>query len=144
MHDENAYLLDGVAAHAGIFSTARDMCYLGMAYNACLEHDGVVLEETAKQMTQEMEEEDGDRRGLIWQLSSSGENAYTRFLSEQAYGHSGFTGCFMWIDPVTGIVVTFLSNDAYNGRDNRRLFECREDIMRLAVEETALWMENCL
>lgn len=134
VHDENAFLLDGVAAHAGIFSTAEDMCNLALAYSKCLKCDGILKKETARMMIMEQEEEEGDRRGLIWQLSSKGEKAYTRFLSSKAYGHAGFTGCFLWNDPEKDLSVVCLSNDLYNGRDNRKLFEYRPQIMRIISE----------
>ena len=139
VHDENAFLLDGVAAHAGIFSTAEDMCALAMEYAHCLEcDDGILKKETAKMMINEHAEEEGDRRGLIWQLSGSGKNAYTRFLSSKAYGHAGFTGCFLWNDPEKDLSIVFLANDVYNGRDNRKLFEYRPQIMKYITDISCL------
>lgn len=134
VHDENAFLMDGVSAHAGIFSTAEDMCKLAIAYAECLNHDGIIKKETAIQMITEQVENDGDRRGLMWQLSGCLPTSYTRYLSLPSYGHAGFTGCFLWNDPVRRLSVVFLSNDIYNGRERRRLFLYRPEIMRLAVE----------
>lgn len=136
VHDENAFLLDGVAAHAGIFSTAEDMCRLAMSYAGWLKNDGILRRETVQKMICELAEEEGDRRGLIWQLSYDGENAYTRFLSPRAYGHAGFTGCFMWNDPERDLSIILLSNDVYNGRDSRKLFDYRQQIMKMIIEET--------
>ena len=136
VHDENAYLLDGVSAHAGIFSTSNDMCNLAIHYNNWLYNDGILKKELVKQMILEHVEEKGDRRGLIWQLSGDGEKAYTKNLSRQAYGHAGFTGCFLWNDPVTDLSIVFLSNDVYNGRDNRRLFDYRSRVVNTAIKET--------
>lgn len=136
VHDENAYLLDGVSAHAGIFSTSEDMCNLAIHYNNWLHNDGILKKESVKQMILEHVEENGDRRGLIWQLSGDGEKAYTKNLSRDAYGHAGFTGCFLWNDPVTSLSIVFLSNDVYNGRDNRKLFDYRSRIMNIAIKDT--------
>lgn len=135
VHDENAYLMDGVSAHAGIFSTAEDMCKLAIAYAECLNHDGIIKKETATQMIMEHAEEDGDRRGLMWQLSGCLPTSYTRYLSSRAYGHAGFTGCFLWNDPEVHFSIVLLTNDIYNGRENRRLFNYRPEIMRLAIEK---------
>lgn len=135
VHDENAFLLDGVAGHAGIFSSAEDMCNLAMAFADCLKKDGILSKETAKMMIKEQVVEDGDRRGLVWQLSGRSKNSYTRFLSSSAYGHSGFTGCFLWNDPQRDLSIVLLSNDVYNGRNNRKLFEYRENIMNFIIEE---------
>lgn len=129
VHDENAYLLDGVAAHAGIFSTAEDMCRLCVEFMHCLKTNGILETATACNMIKEHESENGDRRGLVWQLSSQTENASSRFLSKRAFGHSGFTGCFAWADPDTETVLVFLSNDIYNGRENRCLTAFKEKII---------------
>ena len=135
VHDENAFLLDGVSAHAGIFSTAEDLCITGISFLKCLKTNGIIKTVTAKEMVKEQVCEQGDRRGLIWQLSGQSENAATRFLSERAFGHSGFTGCFMWMDPIYDLTIVFLSNDVYNGRDKRCLNEFREYIIKSIVEE---------
>ena len=137
VHDENAFLLDGVSAHAGIFSTVEDLSKLAIAYNNCLKEDGFLKRSTVVNMIQQHVEEGGDRRGLIWQLSGRLENSYTRFLSSSAFGHSGFTGCFLWIDPDRDFSIVLLSNDVYNGRENRKLFKYRPEIMRLAVMSLA-------
>lgn len=134
VHDENAFLLDGVAAHAGVFSTSEDICRLMMEYSLCLDRDGLLKRKTAMEMIRPQAEEDGERRGLMWQLSGRGEQAYTRFLSPKAYGHAGFTGCFGWNDPQRDLTVVCLSNDVYNGRERRKLFEYRAEIMQMVVE----------
>lgn len=135
VHDENAWTMDGVSAHAGIFSTATDVCKVMMAFNEAREKGGILTSRTAIQMSALQAEEDGDRRGLMWQLSSNAENAYTRVLSNHSYGHGGFTGCFAWNDPDRNISIVFLSNDVYNGRDCRVLPKYRKQIMEAFVED---------
>lgn len=134
VHDENAFLLDGVSAHAGIFSTAEDICKLLLYYSECFTQNGILETSTVMKMVQEHAKEDSDRRGIMWQLSNSGDNTYTRCLSHNAYGHSGFTGCFCWNDPEKNLTVVLLSNDVYNGRENRKLFNFREEIMQFIVD----------
>lgn len=129
VHDENAYLLDGVAAHAGIFSSAEDMCQLGMHFNRCLNYNGVIHSDTARLMIQEHASMGDDRKGLMWKLCSLNESAYTSSLSPRAYGHDGFTGCFLWNDPESDLTIALLSNDVYSGRLNRQLFRYRKDII---------------
>lgn len=134
--DENAWQLDGVSAHAGIFSTAEDVCRLMMAFeNWRTSETGLLSPETVKEMTRLQTELNGERRGLMWQLSSL-ENSYTSVLSGSAYGHSGFTGCFAWNDPERKISVVLLSNDVYNGRGSRQLFRFRKDILEKVLEQT--------
>ena len=134
VHDENAWLMDGVSAHAGIFSSAADMCSVMMAFAEARDAGGILEPETAREMSALQVEDDGDRRGLIWHMSGRGEKAYTRFLSEYAYGHAGFTGCFAWNDPVSRISIVFLSNDVYRGRENRVLPDYRAQIMEMTVK----------
>lgn len=135
VHDENTFLLDGVAGHAGIFSTSKDMCNLAMSYNRCLSSDGFLSSYLAQEMITEQVEEFGERRGLMWQLNSSGIDSYFSCLSERSYGHAGFTGCFLWVDPVMDITIVVLTNDVYNGRENRKLFNYRKSIVKAIVDE---------
>lgn len=138
VHDENAYLLDGVAAHAGIFSNAYDICKLMLKYAEAVKEDGILRKKTANYMIMEQVKEDGDRRGIVWQLSGRNGNAYTRFLSSRAYGHAGFTGCFSWNDPERNLSIVLLSNDVYNGRENRKLFYYRSEIIKAILSENEL------
>ena len=134
VHDEKAYLLDGVAGHAGVFSTASDMCRLAMAFSDCLRSDGILTASSCRRMVHEYIEEGYERRGLIWELSFHGEDAYTDPLSLEAYGHSGFTGCFLWNEPPLDLSIVFLSNDVYNGRENRQLFKYRQELIRTVLK----------
>lgn len=135
VHDENAYVLDGVAGHAGVFSTAEDMCKFAMQFNHCRYKDGFLRKETACNMVRQAAEENGERRGLAWQLRENNDQAYTKLLSDGAYGHTGFTGCFFWNDPRLDLSIVLLSNDVYNGRENRKLFSYRSEIMGLIMRE---------
>jgi CubicO group peptidase (beta-lactamase class C family) len=95
VHDENAYVMDGVAGHAGLFGTAGDLATYAQAW---LNQDArlapaVLLEEATKQQLS-----GGERRGLGWMLSAAGCSG-GRYASPAAYGHTGFTGTSLWIDP---------------------------------------------
>lgn len=134
VHDENAYLLDGVAAHSGIFTTAEDLCHIMMAYAVCCAQDGILRKPTMCEMVSTQWETDGMRRGLIFELQSAPHVHYTAGLSAAAYGHTGFTGCFAWNDGDMSCV--FLSNDVYRGRKRRCLPAFRRDILDAAVRIT--------
>lgn len=129
VHDENAWSLDGVAAHAGLFSTASDTCKVMMKFAEAKEKGGILTQNTANEMSSLQVEEEDDRRGIIWQLCGRTEKTYTRVLSEKSYGHAGFTGCFAWNDPLKKMSIVFLSNDIYNGRDYRVLAKYRSQII---------------
>lgn len=135
VHDENAYLLGGVSAHAGIFSTAEDMCKIGNEFLRWMQNDGLLKNETALNMILPHESEKGDTRGLIWQINSNRDEFKISGLSSKAFGHSGFTGCFMWIDPEIDIVIVLLSNDIYNGREKRCMANEKKKIINSIIYE---------
>lgn len=126
VHDENAYLLDGVAGHAGLFSTARDAAALCRDYLAAHQGGrGLLSTETVRRMATFQAQNDWDRRGIGWQLRILDPEAHSYALSENAFGHTGFTGTCMWIDPDRDLAFALLTNEVYNGRQNRAIMEVR-------------------
>jgi serine-type D-Ala-D-Ala carboxypeptidase len=115
VHDENACGLGGVAGHAGLFGTAADVARFGLAW---LENDGR-LPISSQLMTLAKQEQavSGDlRRGLGWLLKAVEDSSAGDKFSPDAYGHTGFTGTSLWIDPVRELVVVCLTNRVYPGR----------------------------
>ncbi|MCA9049516.1 MAG: beta-lactamase family protein, partial [Planctomycetaceae bacterium] len=111
VHDPRAYALGGVAGHAGLFSTANDLAkYCAMMINGG-ERNGVrVLKpETVSLMTAPVQVSSGTR-GLGWDIRSSYSSNRGDFFTKSAFGHGGFTGTAMWIDPPQELFVIFLSN----------------------------------
>lgn len=116
VHDENVWSLGGVAGHAGIFSTARDLMRLGEMYKS---GGGSVLKrETVAEMTRLQSEEGTTRRGLGFVLWSPDPQAISSPFSSAAFGHTGFTGTSLWIDPGRSLVIACLTNRVYSGKDN--------------------------
>ncbi|MBS1251851.1 MAG: hypothetical protein MAG451_00885 [Anaerolineales bacterium] len=112
--DENAAGMDGVAGHAGLFSTARDVARLGEVY--VRGGWGLLHPETVMEMTRCQAEDEAVRRGLGWQLWSPDETSSGHPFSRRAYGHTGFTGTSLWVDPEQALVVVCLTNRVYYGR----------------------------
>lgn len=115
VHDENACGVGGVAGHAGLFSTARDVALLGQAW---LDRDARLRIPPARMAEAEREHArtDDTRRGLGWVLKAvNGAFSGPRY-SERSFGHTGFTGTTLWIDPDTRLVVACLTNSVYYGR----------------------------
>ncbi len=149
VHDENAAGLGGVAGHAGLFSTAADVAALGQMYLAARVADvaargtnslsggrPLLRPETVAEMTR-LQAEDGDtRRGLGFALWSPDPGAAGYPLGPEAYGHTGFTGTSLWIDPGRGLVVACLTNRVYYGRDARGILAFRVALHRAIVEAT--------
>lgn len=126
VHDENAYRLGGVAGHAGIFSTAGDVVKLGQMY---LNRGAPLLsQETVAEMTRLQAEEGFVRRGLGFVLWSPELETGAHTFSARAYGHTGFTGTSLWIDPDRDLVVALLTNEVYHGRSDRKIAQLRTDV----------------
>lgn len=130
VHDENCYFLDGVAGHAGIFSIARDVAKLAQSYQDALNgKPGVVKPETARAMVQFQKMNRWDRRGIMFQLRILDTDAHTFPLGRKTFGHTGFTGTCMWVDPERELAFAFLTNDVYPGREKRSMAKVRKGIV---------------
>lgn len=133
VHDENAARLGGVSGHAGLFSTAADTARFGGAFL-----DGSLLRaETVAEMTRE-QARDGDlRRGLGFVLWSPDPEASSHPFSPRVYGHTGFTGTSVWVDPDRRLVVALLTNRVYHGRAVAGIVRLRVDLHRAIVAALA-------
>ncbi|MEO8495907.1 MAG: serine hydrolase domain-containing protein, partial [Planctomycetota bacterium] len=111
VHDPRAYLLGGVAGHAGLFSTARDLAVFAQMLLNGGEYDGkrILAVETLKTMTAGYEVSSGIR-GLGWDKQTGYSTNKGKGFSERAFGHGGFTGTTFWVDPELDLFVIFLSN----------------------------------
>jgi len=121
VHDENAYLLGGVSAHAGLFSTARDLTRFARMYLSGGELDGRRIVSTAAITEFTRVPDPGlSHRALGWE-TPDGENSAGHRMSPHAFGHTGFTGTSLWIDPAHDAFVLLLSNRVNPTRENRRI-----------------------
>jgi uncharacterized protein YbbC (DUF1343 family) len=111
VHDPRAAKMGGVAGHAGLFSTAQDMAI----YATMMLDDGrygevrVLAAGTVRNMTT-ARNVGNHKRGLSWDKRSAYSRNRGRAMSDGAFGHGGFTGTVMWIDPEIDLYVIFLSN----------------------------------
>lgn len=124
VHDETAALLGGVAGHAGLFSNARDLAVLfQMLLNGGTYGGKQYLKpETINYFTSAGH---GNHRGLGFDKPEEEdikEGGYPEDISESTYGHTGFTGTCVWVDPEQELIYIFLSNRIYPERNNRKLF----------------------
>jgi CubicO group peptidase (beta-lactamase class C family) len=118
VHDPRAYLLGGVAGHAGLFSTAEDLAIYAsmMAARGRFRGTSVLGNATWSEMTRRHEVPRGVR-GLGWDKRTGYSSNRGELLSEAAFGHGGFTGTAIWIDPELDLFVIFLSNRVHpNGK----------------------------
>lgn len=111
VHDPRAAYLGGIAGHAGLFSTAQDMAvYAQMMLNRGTYHDVRILSPRGVAVMTDTYQSGNAFRGLGWDKQSSYSTNRGELFTEQAYGHSGFTGTSLWIDPGLDLFVIVLSN----------------------------------
>ncbi|HRJ29588.1 MAG TPA: serine hydrolase [Cyclobacteriaceae bacterium] len=121
VHDERAAMMGGVAGHAGLFSTAQDVAKLGQMLLQKGYYGGhqYLKPETVELFTAKQFET--SRRGLGWDkpLQSDWATPTSLFSSPRTFGHTGFTGTCIWIDPEFELVYIFLSNRVYPDRSTK-------------------------
>lgn len=112
VHDPRAHALHGVAGHAGLFSTSMDLARLSQTLLRTLIHDemSVLSRASLQTMTADHLTPEGHRRGLGWDKRSSYSSNRGNSMSDAAFGHGGFTGTSLWIDPDLDCFVIFLGN----------------------------------
>jgi len=127
VHDENAFKLGGVAGHAGLFSSARDLAVFaqmmlnGGFYGGRRFIDPATIEEFTRRHSPH------SSRALGWDTPVAGGSA-GRYFTRSSYGHTGFTGPSIWIDPERDVFVVLLLNRVNPSRDNQRYIALRRDL----------------
>ncbi len=130
VHDESAWRLGGVAGHAGMFAHARDVAAFGQSFLDA----SLLSRKTIDEMTLLQAEFESIRRGLGFALWSPDPEASSNPFSRTTFGHTGFTGTCLWIDPSRALVVALLTNDVYSGREGRGIAGLRLQIHQSIVE----------
>jgi len=133
VHDENAYALGGVAGHAGLFSTAADLSIFAQMMLDGGEYDGqrIIADSTIALFTKRA----AGTRALGWD-TCGGSGSCGQYLGEDAYGHTGFTGTSLWIDPQREMFVVLLTNRVHEARAKRPakvIADVRADLADAAV-----------
>ncbi|HVR69869.1 MAG TPA: glycoside hydrolase family 3 N-terminal domain-containing protein, partial [Vicinamibacteria bacterium] len=137
VHDENAMALGGVAPHAGLFGTAPDLARFAqmMLDGGVFEHQRIVSRATVEQFTGAIRVP-GSSRAYGWEKPTAENSAGAR-LSPSAFGHTGFTGTSMWIDPARRLFVILLTNRVHPTRENSQIRQVRKDVHDAAVDGLA-------
>ena len=116
VHDENAYALGGVAGHAGLFSTAADLSVFAQMMLNGGEYEGVrIASDSAVEL---FTRRSAGTRALGWD-TADGDGGAGNYLSSNAYGHTGYTGTSIWIDPDRQMFVVLLTNRVHAARARR-------------------------
>lgn len=117
VHDENAYSLGGVSGHAGLFSSARDLALFAqtMLNGGLADRQRIFRPETVAEFTRRARIDPGSSRCLGWDSPSNASSGGV-YLSDDSYGHTGFTGTSLWIDPANDLFVILLTNAVHPKR----------------------------
>ncbi len=135
VHDENAYAMGGVAGHAGLFGTASAI--LGVSggwldgYNG---QDGPFAPELVRQFVRRQNRSTGSSWALGWDTPSAPSSAGERF-SPSSFGHLGFTGTSLWVDPLAELEVVLLTNRVHPSRKNNLIQNFRPLIHNIIHQE---------
>jgi uncharacterized protein YbbC (DUF1343 family)/CubicO group peptidase (beta-lactamase class C family) len=134
VHDENAFALGGVAPHAGLFSTAGDLArFAQMLLNGgALEGHCIISRDTIDLFTRRAGIPESDR-ALGWDTKSAEGSSAGTLFSPRSFGHTGFTGTSIWIDPDRKIYVILLTNRVHPTRENNLIREARPAVADAVV-----------
>ncbi|MBC8213733.1 MAG: serine hydrolase [Candidatus Marinimicrobia bacterium] len=138
VHDENTYLMGGVSGHAGVFSTAEDigkyaqiMLNKGTWLSSRLFKKSLIHEFTSRQNLPF-----GSDRAIGWDTPSrNGKSSAGDYFSDLSFGHLGFTGTSLWIDPEQEIIVVLLTNRVHPSRENNRMYKVRRDFHNAVMKK---------
>lgn len=128
VHDSNAHAMDGVSGHAGLFGTAGDLAAYAQMWlaNGRGPH-GTILEPALVQEATAPQTPPPKIRGLGWALTGD-QGWWGDALSPRAFGHTGFTGTSIVVDPTRDLAIVLLSNAVHLGRDRTGILSLRPAI----------------
>ncbi len=132
VNDENAYVMGGVAGHAGLFAPATDVA----RFAECLLRGGSPLfsKSTVKLFARCEPSPPGTTRALGWDTPSQLHSSSGRLFSQLSFGHLGFTGTSLWIDPGRKLSVTLLTNRIWPDRASQLIRQVRPQVHDAIVE----------
>jgi len=133
VHDENAFALGGVSGHAGLFSTGHDVARLCRMYLNGGTLDGARIASAATiQRFTSVQDSTLSNRALGWE-TPNGTNSAGHLLTRPAFGHTGFTGTSIWVDPSRDLFVILLTNRVNPTRQNLRIGAIRTALADVVV-----------
>jgi CubicO group peptidase (beta-lactamase class C family) len=130
VQDENAFVLGGVAGHAGLFSTAEDVARFA---HAVLETNSLLCPETIALFTRRESTPRGTSRALGWDTPSSPSQS-GKYFGPRSFGHLGYTGTSLWIDPDRQLSITLLTNRTWPDCANQAIKQVRPQFHDAIIE----------
>lgn len=140
VHDENAYGMGGISGNAGLFSTIHDSAiYAQMMLNKGVYDSVRVLSSSSiRLMTKNHTLKLNESRGLGWLLNSEKSSSVGDRLSSFSFGHTGFPGTSLWIDPEKELIVILFTNRIHPTRENEAIQRVRplfHNLIAAAIED---------
>lgn len=139
VQDENASVLGGVAPHAGLFATAGDLAIY--AHTLLKGGTPILRPATLSIFTKRVTAPEGSSRALGWDTPSSPSQS-GKYLSPNSYGHLGYTGTSLWIDPDRQLSITLLTNRTWPDCENKAIQKVRPLFHDKVVEALSLAQAN--
>ena len=131
VQDENASVLGGIAGHAGLFSTAEDLATFA---HAMLNGGRPILRSTTVELFSRRESEPEDTsRALGWDMPSAPSQS-GKYFSSRSFGHLGYTGTSLWIDPDRQLSITLLTNRTWPDCQNQAIKQVRPAFHDAVIE----------
>ena len=135
VHDDNAYAVGGVAGHAGLFSSARDIHQLLGCLNRCLRgRDSFLPQTLVEEFLSKDEAVKNSTYALGWDTPSESRSSSGKYFSSHSVGHLGFTGTSIWWDLEKNCHVVLLSNRVHPTRKNEKIREFRPYVHDLIMK----------
>jgi CubicO group peptidase (beta-lactamase class C family) len=134
VHDETSAMLNGVAGHAGLFSTASDISKLMsvLMNKGKLNEQQFIKQSTVELFTKRVSNE--STRALGWDTKSDSGSSAGKYFSKNSFGHTGYTGTSVWADPEGNLFVVFLTNRVYPTRDNTKILNVRPQLHNAIIK----------
>lgn len=128
VHDETAYMLNGIAGHAGLFSTAEDLSvFLQMMLQKGKYKDMQIIKESTVDSWTTIQGEQSTR-GLGWDTKSETGSSAGKLFSSNSFGHTGFTGTSVWVDKDKKLFAVLLTNRVNPTRANTKIIQFRPKV----------------
>jgi len=138
VHDENAFAIGGVSGHAGVFSTAPDLAaFCQMLLNGGVYANERILRRATIAQFTAPQQLSNDTRTLGWAVPTEGGSS-GHYFSKESFGHTGFTGTSIWIDPDKQLFVVFLTNRVNPTRQNIKIQQVRPALHDAVVQSLGL------
>ena len=127
VHDENAFIMEGVSGHAGIFSNTYDIANYAQTMLNLGIYNGrrIFSNRSISRFTKKQNMPSSSNFALGWDTPSAKGSTAGDFFSKNSYGHLGFTGTSLWIDSEEKIIIILLTNRIYPSRNKKGMYQLR-------------------